>query len=161
MSRLARLASRVAAVASSSSRSAVLSGEASQVTQCLAAYSASKPSWYHTSSSLWATTTPTGTAPDSVKVKDEKFGYLVDKDVWDEAWAYEPRFGTVDNPIEVPALLNERIIGVTDPEDDTLVIWGVIKEGEPPKQLVAGGEFFVLKKVERIERVADKLGISH
>lgn len=96
-----------------------------------------------------------------MKVKDEKFGYLVDKDVWDEAWAYEPRFGTVDNPIEVPALLNERIIGVTDPEDDTLVIWGVIKEGEPPKQLVAGGEFFVLKKVERIERVADKLGISH
>ena len=40
-----------------------------QVTQCLAAYSAAKPSWYHTSSSLWATTTPTGTAPDSVKVK--------------------------------------------------------------------------------------------
>jgi cytochrome c oxidase subunit 5b len=75
--------------------------------------------------------------------------------------AYEPRFGTVDNPIEVPALLNERIIGVTDPEDDTLVIWGVIKEGEPPKQLVAGGEFFVLKRVDRIERVADKLGISH
>jgi ABC-type Fe3+ transport system permease subunit len=53
----------------------------------------------------------------------------------------------------VPALLNERIIGVTDPEDDTLVIWGVIREGEAPKQLVAGGEFFVLKKVERVEKV--------
>jgi cytochrome c oxidase subunit 5b len=37
--------------------------------------------------------------------------------------AYEPRFGTEDKPIEVPALLAERIIGVTDPEDDTLVIW--------------------------------------
>jgi cytochrome c oxidase subunit 5b len=67
--------------------------------------------------------------------------------------AYEPRFGTEDNPIQVPALLEERIIGVTDPEDDTLVIWGVIREGEPPKQLVAGGEFFVLKKVERVEKV--------
>lgn len=42
--------------------------------------------------------------------------------------AYEPRFGTEDNPIQVPALLSERIIGVTDPEDDTLVIWGIIRE---------------------------------
>jgi len=73
--------------------------------------------------------------------------------------AYEPRFGTEDNPIQVPALLDERIIGVTDPDDDTLVIWGVIRQGEPPKQLVAGGEFFVLKKVERVEKVGDKLGI--
>lgn len=32
-------------------------------------------------------------------------------------------------------------------------------QGEPPKQLVAGGEFFVLKKVERVEKVGDKLGI--
>jgi hypothetical protein len=29
--------------------------------------------------------------------------------------AYEPRFGTEDNPIQVPALLNERNIGVTNP----------------------------------------------
>jgi hypothetical protein len=147
----------------------------------------------------------------------------------------------VDNPIVVPSLLPERIIGVTDPEDDTLVIWGIVREGEPPKQvrggaggaracrvgggvegragrgvlpafdgrqrraggcsgrggqrrqgscaqqhkrqrreggsssagltpltrlplsfapqLVAGGEFFTLQKVERIEKVSDKLGI--
>jgi hypothetical protein len=49
--------------------------------------------------------------------------------------AHEPRFGTADNPIVVPSLLPERIIGVTDPEDDTLVIWGIIREGEPPKQV--------------------------
>jgi len=49
--------------------------------------------------------------------------------------AHEPRFGTEDNPIVVPSLLPERIIGVTDPEDDTLVIWGIVREGEPPKQV--------------------------
>lgn len=54
----------------------------------------------------------------------------------------------------------ERIIGVTDPDDDTLVIWGIIREGEPPKQLVAGGEFFTLKRVERVPKVGDVLGIS-
>lgn len=54
----------------------------------------------------------------------------------------------------------ERIIGVTDPEDDTLVIWGIIREGEPPRQLVAGGEFFTLKRVDRVPKVGDVLGIS-
>jgi cytochrome c oxidase subunit 5b len=58
-----------------------------------------------------------------------------------------------------PSLTAERIVGVTDPEDDTLVIWGVIREDEPPKQLVAGGEFFKLKKVSRVEKVGDVLGI--
>jgi cytochrome c oxidase subunit 5b len=49
---------------------------------------------------------------------------------------------------------------VTDPEDDTLVIWGIVRDGEPPKQLVAGGEFFVLRKVSHIEKVGDVLGID-
>lgn len=84
---------------------------------------------------------------------------MLDKDMWDEAWAHDPRFGTADNPIEVPSLLPERIIGVTDPLDDTLVIWSIVREGEPPRQLVEGGEFFVLRRVERIERVADRLGV--
>jgi hypothetical protein len=52
--------------------------------------------------------------------------------------AHDPRFGTADNPIEVPSLLPERIIGVTDPLDDTLVIWSIVREGEPPRQLVRG-----------------------
>ena len=59
----------------------------------------------------------------------------------------------------MPSLLPERIIGVTDPDDDTLVIWGIVREGEPPKQLVAGGEFFTLARVERVEKVSDKLGL--
>ncbi|KAI8474606.1 MAG: hypothetical protein J3K34DRAFT_407573 [Monoraphidium minutum] len=115
-------------------------------------------SLFHTSSSAWAEA-PAKSASEVVKGIDSKFGYLADKDIWDEAWAHEPRFGTEDNPIIVPSLLAERIIGVTDPHDDTLVIWGIVREGEPPKQLVAGGEFFTLSRVERIEKVSDKLGI--
>jgi cytochrome c oxidase subunit 5b len=80
--------------------------------------------------------------------------------VWDEAWAYEPRFGTESDPIVVPALLSERIIGVTDPDDDTLVVWGVVREGEPPKQLVPGGEFFTLRRVAHVDKVGDVLGIA-
>lgn len=114
---------------------------------------------FHTSTSHWAATAP-ATTPEAVTRGDDKYGHLVDKDVWDEAWAYEPRFGTEDNPIQVPALLSERIIGVTDPDDDTLVIWGIVREGEPPKQLVAGGEFFVLKRVPHIAKVGDVLGIQ-
>lgn len=117
-----------------------------------------RSSSYHTSTSSWAEP-PNAAAGQVLRPADSKFGYLADKDIWDEAWAHEPRFGTEDNPIVVPSLLPERIIGVTDPDDDTLVIWGIVREGEPPKQLVAGGEFFTLQKVERIEKVSDKLGI--
>jgi hypothetical protein len=35
---------------------------------------------------------------------------------------YEDRFGTEDAPMVVPSLEPERIIGVTDPEDDNLVV---------------------------------------
>eukprot|EP00775_Hariotina_reticulata_P006909 gene6909-7125_t len=139
-----KVASLVAGVASRSllSQSQQVLPAASAAISCWLknSPSISSSSLYHTSTSAWQATAPT-TAGGAV------------------ATAYEPRFGTEDNPIQVPALLNERIIGVTDPEDDTLVIWGVIRDGEPPKQLVAGGEFFVLKKVERVEKVGDKLGI--
>lgn len=49
--------------------------------------------------------------------------------------------------MEVTSEFEERIVGVPDPDDDSLVWWGVIKEGEPPKQIVEGGEFFVLKRL--------------
>eukprot|EP00879_Flechtneria_rotunda_P000777 GHRR01000898.1.p1 GENE.GHRR01000898.1~~GHRR01000898.1.p1 ORF type:complete len:167 (+),score=44.53 GHRR01000898.1:224-724(+) len=113
---------------------------------------------FHTSTSRWQAEAPTTTG-SAVTTPGEKYDYLKDKDIWDEAWAYEPRFGTEDNPIVVPSLEKSRIIGVTDPEDDTLVIWGIIRAGEPPKQLVAGGEFFVLHEVDRVPKVGDKLGI--
>eukprot|EP00882_Tetradesmus_deserticola_P001003 GHRQ01001086.1.p1 GENE.GHRQ01001086.1~~GHRQ01001086.1.p1 ORF type:complete len:162 (+),score=67.08 GHRQ01001086.1:129-614(+) len=140
---------------------ALSTGQVQVQSQVLPAASTYAASWlkhsYHSSATSWAS--QPATTAGAVTTAEEKNAHLVDKDIWDEAWAYEPRFGTEDSPIQVPALLGERIIGVTDPEDDTLVIWGVIREGEPPKQLVAGGEFFVLKKVERVEKVGDKLGI--
>lgn len=45
----------------------------------------------------------------------------------------------------VESAFEERIVGVPDPEDDCLVIWDLIKADEPPKQIVEGGEYFVLK----------------
>ena len=68
---------------------------------------------------------------------------------------YEDKFGTEDDPIFVPSLEPERIIGVTDPEDETLVVWGILKEGEPPRQFVENGEFYVLKMVEYVKKVGD------
>ncbi len=57
-------------------------------------------------------------------------------------------WGTEDNPVEVTSSLHERIVGVPDPYDDSIIWWGTIEEGQPPKQIVETGEFFVLKKVE-------------
>ncbi|PNH02673.1 hypothetical protein TSOC_011344 [Tetrabaena socialis] len=68
---------------------------------------------------------------------------------------YEDKFGTEEDPIVVPSLEPERIIGVTDPEDDTLVVWGILKEAEPPRQFVENGEFYVLKMVENVKKVGD------
>lgn len=93
--------------------------------------------------------------PKDVVKDNEKYSFLMDKDVWDEAWVYDNKFGSETEPIVVPSTLAERIIGVTDPHDDTMVIWGVLKEGEPARQLVAGGEFFVVQRVERVVRVGD------
>ena len=71
---------------------------------------------------------------------------LQGKDAWHEAWLDAP-FGTETNPVEVTSEFEERIVGVPDPDDDSLVWWGVIKDGEPPKQIIEDGEFFVLKRL--------------
>ncbi|GIL81712.1 hypothetical protein Vretimale_1352 [Volvox reticuliferus] len=84
-----------------------------------------------------------------------KYRPLGDKELWHEAWMYEDKFGTEDDPIVVPSLEPERIIGVTDPEDETLVVWGILKEGEAPRQFVENGEFYVLKMVEYVKKVGD------
>lgn len=68
---------------------------------------------------------------------------------------YEDKFGVEEDPIVVPSLEPERIIGVTDPEDETLVVWGILKEGEPPRQFVENGEFYVLQLVEYVKKVGD------
>lgn len=84
-----------------------------------------------------------------------KYRSLADKELWHEAWMYEDRFGTEDDPIVVPSLEGERIIGVTDPEDDNLVVWGILRGNEPPRQFIEGGEFYVLKKVPYVAKVGD------
>jgi cytochrome c oxidase subunit 5b len=56
--------------------------------------------------------------------------------------------GTPEDPVVVESAFEERIVGVPDPEDDCLVIWDLIKANEPPKQIIEGGEYFVLKTVE-------------
>merc|ERR1712157_490690 len=50
-------------------------------------------------------------------------------------------------PVVVTSSFSERIVGVTDPEDDSIVVWDFIREGEPPEQIVENGEYFVLKKI--------------
>merc|ERR1712174_38086 len=67
-----------------------------------------------------------------------------------EAWLSAP-FGTPEKPVVVTSSFSERIVGVTDPEDDSIVVWDFIKEGEPPKQIVENGEYFVLKKIDNHE----------
>jgi cytochrome c oxidase subunit 5b len=67
-----------------------------------------------------------------------------------EAWLNAP-FGTPEKPVVVTSSFSERIVGVTDPEDDSIVIWDFIREGEPPKQVVENGEYFVLKKIDNPE----------
>lgn len=67
-------------------------------------------------------------------------------DLFHEAWLDAP-FGTETNPVEVTSEFSERIVGVPDPDDDSTVWWGVIEEGQPPKQIIEGGEFFVLKRL--------------
>jgi cytochrome c oxidase subunit 5b len=49
--------------------------------------------------------------------------------------------------VVVESAFHQRIVGVTDPDDDCLVVWDIIKENEPPKQLIPGGDYFVLKHV--------------
>lgn len=72
------------------------------------------------------------------------------KSMFQEDWLNAP-WGTEDNPVEVTSSLHERIVGVPDPYDDSIIWWGTIEEGQPPKQIVDTGEFFVLKKVEASE----------
>ena len=57
-------------------------------------------------------------------------------------------WGTETNPVEVTSHFSQRVVGVPDPYDDSLVWWDTIHAGQPPKQIIEDGEFFVLKKLE-------------
>lgn len=109
----------------------------------------------HSSLSAWQAGQPAATTTALSTEPARKYRSLVDKELWHEAWMYEDKFGTEDDPISVPSLEPERIIGVTDPEDDTLVVWGILKAGEPPRQFIENGEFYVLQLVEYVKKVGD------
>merc|ERR1712216_398709 len=81
--------------------------------------------------------------------KAEKDGLARGVDIFTEgeAWLQAP-FGTPEKPVVVTSSFSERIVGVTDPEDDSIVVWDFIREGEPPKQIIENGEYFVLKKID-------------
>jgi cytochrome c oxidase subunit 5b len=66
---------------------------------------------------------------------------------WHEDWLDAP-FGTAEKPVEVPSMFDHRVVGVPDPDDDSLVWWGIVEENQPPKQIIEDGEYFVLKRVE-------------
>ena len=50
-------------------------------------------------------------------------------------------WGTEDSPVQVTSAFSERVVGVPDPYDDSIVWWASIKEGEPPKQIVDDGAY--------------------
>lgn len=56
-------------------------------------------------------------------------------------------FGTEDKPVQVTSSFTERVVGVPDPYDDSIIWWGKIEVDQPPKQIIEGGEYFVLKQV--------------
>lgn len=57
-------------------------------------------------------------------------------------------WGTPENPKRVPSTNGQRQVGVVDPDDDTLIHWHLLDEGDPPVQIIPGGEFYVLQPVE-------------
>ncbi|QDZ18546.1 subunit 4 of mitochondrial cytochrome c oxidase [Chloropicon primus] len=81
--------------------------------------------------------------------KAEKDGFSKGINIFTEgeAWLQAP-FGTPEKPVVVTSAFTERIVGVTDPEDDSIVVWDFIRQGEPPKQIIENGEYFVLKQVD-------------
>ena len=57
-------------------------------------------------------------------------------------------WGTETNPVEVTSHFGQRVVGVPDPYDDSIVWWDTIHAGQPPKQIIEDGEFFILKQLE-------------
>ena len=80
-------------------------------------------------------------------ISEELVAKAAGRDPWREDWLDAP-FGTAAAPVAVTSVFSERVVGVPDPADDSIIWWGTIKEGEPPRQLVEGGEYFVLKRIE-------------
>ncbi len=69
-------------------------------------------------------------------------------DIWMPCGRLDAPFGTPEKPVEVPSMFDHRVVGVPDPDDDSIVWWGIVEEGQPPKQIIEEGEYFILKRVE-------------
>ena len=52
-------------------------------------------------------------------------------------------------PMVVTSSMPYRVVGATDPDDDTIVHWGRVEAGKPPVKI--GSEWFVHKAEERTE----------
>lgn len=78
--------------------------------------------------------------------REELLAKAAGRDMWHEDWLDAP-WGTAAAPVEVTSVFSERVVGVPDPADDSIVWWGTVREGEPPRQIIEGGEYFVLKRV--------------
>jgi len=99
---------------------------------------------------------PTHTLPPPIKQEhnhhhhhrnsDELLAKASGKDLFHEDWLDAP-WGTAEAPVVVTSSFSERVVGVPDSYDDSIIWWGTIREGEGPRQLVEGGEYFVLKRV--------------
>ena len=53
--------------------------------------------------------------------------------------------GTLENPVKVTSVAASRIVGATDEDDDSIVHWGLVREGAPPVKI--GREYFVLDRI--------------
>jgi len=51
--------------------------------------------------------------------------------------------GTKESPVVVTSSMPYRIVGATDPDDDSIVHWGRVEAGKPPVKI--GEEWFVHK----------------
>ena len=89
---------------------------------------------------------PPPTKKPTKKHSDELLAKASGKDLFHEDWLDAP-WGTAEAPVVVTSSFSERVVGVPDSYDDSIIWWGTIREGEGPRQLVEGGEYFVLKRV--------------
>ena len=72
-------------------------------------------------------------------------GIASGKDIFDHYDFTRAPKGTKESPCVVTSEMEYRVVGVTDPDDDSIVIWGRLEEGKGP--MLIGDEWFVHKRV--------------
>jgi len=72
-------------------------------------------------------------------------GLAQGKDIFDHYDFTRAPKGTKESPCVVTSEMDYRVVGVTDPDDDSIVIWGRLEEGKGP--MLIGDEWFVHKRV--------------